>query len=181
MALESFGKLQDPTTNRKLRHRIEHASVLKPEHFSRIKELGVIASVQPHFVVSDFWVEQRLGQDRASLTYAYGSLLKAGVRVVGGSDCPVEPLAPLLGIEAAVNRVGDEAVGVEDAIAFFTRNASYASFDEDEKGTITAGKLADLVILEKDPRKVPPSMISKIQVVKTMVGGRIVHPLSSNP
>ncbi len=179
MALHAFAKVRDSSPMKNLRHRIEHASVLNPKHISRIKELGLIASVQPHFNVSDFWVQQRLGEERASLTYPFASLLQAGIRVVGGSDCPVEPLTPLSGIEAAVNRTGREAVGVEDAIAFYTRNAAHASFDENEKGTIALGKLADLVVLEKDPRKVPPSMISKIRILKTMVGGRIVHPYSA--
>jgi predicted amidohydrolase YtcJ len=98
------------------------------------------------------------------------------VKVVAGSDCPVEPLSPLSGIEAAVNRTPPEALEVEQAIALYTRDAAYASFEENTKGTITAGKLADLVILEKDPRKVPPSLISRIRVLKTMVGGKIVHP-----
>ncbi len=180
MALHAFAKVNKSMPKENHRHRIEHASVLDHTLIRRIQELGLIASVQPHFNVSDFWVEQRLGKERASLTYPFATLLRAGVKVVAGSDCPVEPLTPLSGIEAAVNRAPPEALGVEDAIALYTRNAAYASFDENTKGTITAGKLADLVILEKDPRKVPPSMISKIRVLKTMIGGRIVHPHSAN-
>jgi predicted amidohydrolase YtcJ len=180
MALDAIAKARDSTPNKDLRHRIEHASVLNTVLITRLKELEVVASVQPHFNVSDFWVEQRLGAKRAALTYPFSSLLRAGVRVVGGSDCPVEPLAPLSGIEAAVNRPGGEAVTVEDAISFYTRSAAYASFDENVKGTITPGKLSDLVILEKDPRKVPPSTISKIRVLMTMVGGRILHLNSAN-
>ncbi len=180
MALHAFAKVNKSMPKENHRHRIEHASVLDHTLIRRIQELGLIASVQPHFNVSDFWVEQRLGKERASLTYPFASLLRAGVKVVAGSDCPVEPLTPLSGIEAAVNRTPPEALGVEDAIALYTRNAAYASFDENTKGTIIAGKLADLVILQEDPRKVPPSTISKIRVLKTMVGGRIVHPRSAN-
>ncbi len=176
MALQAFAKAFSSTPKKDLRHRIEHASVLNADLIRRIRELGLLASVQPHFNVSDFWIEQRLGAERASLTYPFSSLLRAGVRVVGGSDCPVEPLTPLSGIEAAVNRSGEEAVAVEDAISFYTRSAAYASFGENVKGTITPGKLSDLVVLEKDPRKVSPSMISGMRVLMTMVGGRIVHP-----
>lgn len=98
--------------------------------------------------------------------------------MVGGSDCPVEPLTPLSGIQAAVNRAGAEAIPVDEAISFYTGNAAYASFDEDAKGTITPGKLADLVILEQDPGKVPPSKITEIRVLTTIVGGRVLHPQS---
>ena len=94
---------------------------------------------------------------------------------VGGSDCPVEPFAPLSGIAAAVNRSDrEEALSVEDAMALYTRDAAYASFDENIKGTISPSKYADLVILEKDPRKVPPSKIAETKILMTIVGGKIV-------
>jgi predicted amidohydrolase YtcJ len=95
--------------------------------------------------------------------------------VVGASDCPVEPLEPLLGIAAAVNRQGPEALLAEDAIALYTKNAAYASFEENLKGTIAPGKYADLVVLEKDPSKVRSSGIGRITVLMTLVGGRIVY------
>jgi predicted amidohydrolase YtcJ len=177
-ALHAIAKACESTPKTDIRHRIEHASVLNTTLIQRMKEVGVVASVQPHFNVSDFWVGQRLGPERAALTYPLSSLLRAGLRVVGGSDCPVEPLTPLSGIEAAVNRPGVEAVTVEDAISFYTLSAAYASFDENVKGTIAPGKLADLVVLEKDPRTLPPSMISKIRVLMTMVGGRVVYQYS---
>ena len=178
MALHAFSKT-GKLMPKEHRHRIEHASVVDQHLIERMSELGLIASVQPHFTVSDFWLEQRLGKERAALTYAFASLLRAGIKIVGGSDCPVEPLNPLLSIEAAVNRTGPEALTVEDALAMYTRNAAYASFEENRKGTITPSKLADLVILEKDPHHVPSSSISTIRVLKTMVGGKIVHPRSA--
>ena len=175
MALESLGKVKRRSQGRDLRHRIEHASVLNPQLIRRLKEIGLIASVQPHFVVSDFWVEQRLGAERTRFTYSFSSLLGAGVVTVGGSDCPAEPLAPLSGIAAAVNRSDrEEALSVEDAMALYTRDAAYASFDENIKGTISPSKYADLVILEKDPRKVPPSKIAETKILMTIVGGKIV-------
>jgi predicted amidohydrolase YtcJ len=173
--LEAVRKAKRGTAGKDLRHRIEHASVLNPELIRRMKELELTVTVQPHFVVSDFWVEQRLGSERARFTYPFSSLLQAGLMVVGASDCPVEPLGPLSGIAAAVDRDGPEAIATEDAIALYTRNAAYASFEENVKGTITAGKYADLVVLEEDPKRVRPSQISEIAVLMTMVGGRVLY------
>jgi predicted amidohydrolase YtcJ len=175
MVLDAIAKAQESAPEKRLRHRIEHASVLNGNIILRMKKLGLLASVQPRFIVSDYWLKERLGPERSSLTYPLRSLLRAGVTVVAGSDCPVEPLTPLSGIEAAVNRRGNEAVTVEEALAFYTRTAAYASFEEDSKGTISPGKLADLVILKEDPRKVKPSMISRIKILGTVVGGRLAH------
>jgi predicted amidohydrolase YtcJ len=175
MLLESVTKPKSIAHARDLRPRIEHASVLNLELIKRLKEQELIVTVQPHFVVSDFWTEERLGPERTRLTYPFSSLLKAGLMVVGSSDCPVEPLTPLSGIGAAVDRQGPEALRVEDAVALYTRNAAYASFEENLKGSITPGKYADLVILERDPRKISPSKISEIAVLMTMVGGKIVY------
>jgi hypothetical protein len=175
MSLEAVGKAMRGTPGKHLRHRIEHASVLNPELIRRLKECRLTVTVQPHFVISDFWINQRLGPGRARFTYPFKSLLQAGLTVVGASDCPVEPLAPLLGIAAAVNRQGPEALVAEDAIALYTRNAAYASFEENLKGTVAPGKYADLVVLEEDPSRVRPSEISEIAVLMTMVGGRIVY------
>jgi predicted amidohydrolase YtcJ len=176
MALKAIMKASTSAPKKDLRHRVEHLSVLNPDLIQRVKMLGLIASVQPHFIVSDFWVKQRLGEKRSALTYPFSSLLRAGIRVVAGSDCPVEPLTPLSGIGAAVDRPDSaEAVGVEDAISLYTRNAAYASYEENSKGTIAHSRLEDLVVLEEDPRKVPPSTISKIRVLMTIVGGRIAY------
>jgi hypothetical protein len=180
MILHAIKKANRSAPRRNLRHRIEHASILNTQLIRQIKQAGVVASVQPHFIVSDVWLEQRLGARRASLAYPFHSLLQAGIMIVGGSDCPVEPLTPLSGIEAAVNRPGTEAITAEDAISFYTRNAAYASFEEKSKGTIAPGKLADLVILDEDPEKVPPSKISGIRILLTMVGGKTVYQAEKN-
>jgi predicted amidohydrolase YtcJ len=176
MVLDAINEAKKLKPSEDLRHRIEHVSVVNPKLIGRMKRTGLIASVQPHFITSDYWLQQRLGITRAAFTYPLRSMLQNGIRVVGGSDCPVDPLTPLSGIEAAVNRPGsDEAVSVEDAISFYTRSAAYASFDEDFKGTISPGKYADLVVLAQDPRKVSTSAISKIPILMTMVGGRIAY------
>jgi hypothetical protein len=180
MALESLAK-STTKTQENLRHRIEHASVLNSNLIDEFKRLGVIASVQPHFTVSDFWIEQRLGRKRTSLAYPFASLARKGVRVVAGSDCPVEPLAPLQGIAGATKRSGsEEAISVEDAISLYTRDAAYASFEENVKGTIEPGKYADLVCFQTDPRDITPNAIPEIQVLFTMVAGRIMYRSSTS-
>jgi predicted amidohydrolase YtcJ len=159
------------------RHRIEHASVLSEILISRMKKLGVIASVQPHFVVSDFWIADRLGPKRARWTYPFKTLIQHGVPTVGGSDCPVEPIKPLLGIQAAVSRkpFPEEQISVDKALRMYTIDAAFASFEEDAKGSIEAGKLADLVVLSRDPRRLPLDEIKNIVVEMTFVGGRMVQ------
>jgi len=175
MVLKSLAKAT-AQTSRELRHRIEHASVLSQDLISELGESGAIVSVQPHFIVSDFWLVRRLGSARASLTYPFASLVRAGVRVVAGSDCPIEPMAPLTGIAAAVGRLQpEETITVEEGIALYTRDAAYASFDEGVKGTIERGKYADLTVLRTDPRSVNASEISGIQVALTVVGGEIMY------
>jgi len=140
-----------------------------------MRRLGVIASVQPHFVVSDFWVEKRLGK-RARWVYPFRTLMERGVLVVGGSDSPVEPISPLLGIYGAVSRESppSERITVEEALRIYTINAAYASFEEQIKGSIKVGKLADMVVLSHDLRKIGPSEIKNVKVEMTIVGGKIV-------
>ena len=98
--------------------------------------------------------------------------------MVGGSDCPVEPIDPLEGISAAVTSATEdygERIGIQDALEIFTKNAAYVTHEEELKGTIDGGKMADLVVLDRDPLEVPPEQIRKIQVLATVVGGRIVY------
>lgn len=161
-----------------LRHRIEHASVLNPDLIKRIKLAKVIASVQPHFIPSDPWVPARVGRERARFVYPLRSLLKSGVTVVGGSDCPVEPIDPLEGISAAVNSAtGDygERVGIQDALEMFTKNAAFATHEENLKGVIREGSIADLVVLDRDPLQIPLKEIREIRVLATIVGGRVTY------
>ena len=164
--------------SRRLRHRIEHVSVLNHELIERISHERPVVSVQPHFIVSDSWVPARVGQERARLVYPLKSLIQSGATVVGGSDCPVEPIDPLEGIYAAVlstSRGYGQSVDPRTAVQMFTKNAAYATSEENVKGTIQKGKIADLVILDRDPMKVPSDEIPKIRVLATIVGGKIVH------
>jgi len=159
------------------RHRVEHCSVLNPRLIRRVKRLGLMASVQPHFVVSDFWVVDRVGRARARWVYPFKTLMNEGVVVAAGSDCPVEPISPLLGIWAAATRKSfpEESLTVEEALGTYTLNAAYASFDEDRKGTVEAGKFADLTILSDDLFKIPPDKIKDVKVEMVIVDGRVVY------
>jgi len=175
--LKAFSKALKRFPRRDHRHRIEHCSVLNPRLIRRMKKLGLVASVQPHFIVSDFWVVDRVGAERARWVYPFKTLLKKGVVVSSGSDCPVEPINPLLGVWAAVARksFSEESLTVEEALKTYTLNAAYASFSEADVGTISVGKFADLTVLSEDPFKVAPDEIRKIVVEMTIVGGKIVY------
>lgn len=166
------------------RHRIEHASVLNEDLIQRMKRLEVVVSVQPPFIVSDGrWMLDRVGEKRAKYVYPFKKLLEEGIILAAGSDCPVELMDPLLGIQAAVLRqvapnytfIPEQRVSVEQAIRMYTLGAAYASFEEKIKGSIETGKLADLVVLSDDPLKVPANKISEIKVEMTIVGGEIVY------
>lgn len=159
------------------RHRIEHASVLNPDLIQKIKSLGLLVCFQPHFIVSDFWVPERLGSKRARWTYAFKSLLRNGVPMAASSDAPVEPLNPLWGIWAAATnkRCPDERLSVEEALQAYTTGASYFSFEEDAKGSIEVGKYADLTVLSHNPLKVKPEKIRDIRVEMTIVDGKIIY------
>lgn len=168
------------------RFRIEHAQHVRREDIPRFAALGVIVSAQPYHAVDDgAWAVTRLGPDRIRTSYAYRSFLDAGVRVCFGSDWTVAPLDPLAGIHAAVTRrtldgrnpggwVPEERITVEEAIRCYTLNNAYASFEEQDKGSVTPGKLADLVVLSEDILAIPPERITDVRVQMTMVDGRMV-------
>jgi predicted amidohydrolase YtcJ len=162
------------------RHRIEHASVLSADLIARMEKLSVIASVQPHFVVSDFWIVDRLGKQRAKWVYPFKTLIEERIITVGGSDCPIEPISPLRGIWAAVSRkpFPEQRITVSAALRMYTIDAAFASFEEDIKGSIEVGKLADFVVLSNDPRRVPIKQTKEIEVEMTLVGGSMVFTRS---
>lgn len=175
-ALNAFESASEGNSDNSCRHRIEHASVLNKQLIKHLKSLGLIASIQPHFVVSDFWIEARLGPARARWTYPFKTLIENGVLVTGGSDCPVEPIDPLFGVYALAARESfpEERVSVEEALKVFTVNAAYASFEENVKGSIEPGKLADFTVLSQNPLTTNPKKIKDIHVEMTIVGGKIV-------
>lgn len=179
-ALTAFESASTEAYAKDLRNRIEQAAVLNQELLERIKKQKVIVSVQPMVIASEFSVwnaADRLGVKRSRLLFPLKTLQRKGACVISGSDCPMEPLNPLSGIQAAVTRESfpEERVMVDDALHMYTVNAAYASFEEDLKGSIEVGKLADLAVLSTDPRIVPQNKIKKITVEYTIIGGKIVY------
>jgi predicted amidohydrolase YtcJ len=175
--LEAFENALPEHSKADQRHRIEHVSVLNRDLLTRMKKLSIIASVQPHFAVSDTWISKRLGRARAKWTYALRSLFDAGIKVIGGSDAPVEPVNPLYGIYAAVAREAfpEECLTIDEALRIYTRDAAYGSFEENVKGSLEANKLADLIVVSQDPFRVPPERLKQIQVETTILGGQVVY------
>ena len=179
-ALTVFEEKSNQASDNDFRMRLEQAAVLNYELIERLKKLQVTVSVQANVVASEFKVwsaVERLGVKRARMLFPIETLLKNGVRVVGGSDCPMEPLNPLLGIQASVTRdvFSEEQISVEDALCMYTINAAYASSEENIKGSIEAGKLADFTVLSVDPKVVSPDKISGIKVEMTIIGGQVVY------
>ena len=170
-----------------LRHRIEHVQVLHPDDVGRLAELGVVASMQPIHAPQDARMVDRYWGARAASAYAWRSLLDEGTVLAFGSDCPVEDLNPFLGIHAAVTRSRPDGYGgangwrpeqrltVEEAVWGYTRGAAYAVGAEDRLGSLTPGKLADLVVIDRDIFRVDPDRIAGTEVVGTMIGGRWVY------
>jgi predicted amidohydrolase YtcJ len=175
--LKAYEKALEQFPREDHRHRIEHCSVLNPRLIERMKRLGLVTSVQPHFVVSDFWTMDRVGKKRIRWTYAFKMLMREGMTVVSGSDCPVENISPILGVWAATTRKDfpEENLTVEEALQTYTLNAAYASFDEDKRGTVEVGKFADLTVLSDDLFAVPPDKIRDIVVEFTVVNGKVVY------
>lgn len=168
------------------RFRIEHAQHMAAKDFDRFAKLRVIASVQPYHAIDDGrWAEGRIGHDRASRTYAFRTLLDHGVRLALGTDWNVAPLNPMLTVYAAVTRATldgknpagwfpEQKLTVAETIEAYTIGSAYAEFQEKEKGSITTGKLADMVLLSEDIFSIPPERIREVKVLKTIVGGRVV-------
>jgi hypothetical protein len=161
------------------RHRIEHASLLTADVIRDMKDLGLIASIQPPFITTDRKLaDYRLGPKRSKYTYPFNSLIKVGVICASGSDSPVEDPDVIWGIHALVNREGfipEECLSVEEALKTYASNAAYAAFEEDVKGSIAVGKLADLVILNKNPLEVAKDEIKYIEVIETIIRGKTVY------
>jgi predicted amidohydrolase YtcJ len=159
-----------------LRLRIEHAQLIDPEDIPRLKELGILVSAQPSALGSPEKDAELLGKRRARRAYPYRSLLDAGVNLSFGSDMPGEAtFDPLIGIHHAVNRSGPERIDVEEALRCYTLGSAYAEFQEQRKGSITPGKLADLAVLSQDPLSVDRQKIKDIRVDMSIVGGTIVY------
>jgi predicted amidohydrolase YtcJ len=169
------------------RFRIEHAQHLRLQDISRFKRDQVIASMQPYHAIDDGrWAEKRIGKERAKTTYAFRSLLDSGATLAFGTDWTVAPLDPILSIYAGVTRrtldgrnpkgwIPEQKISVEEAVRAYTVGSAFAEFQEKVKGTLTPGKLADLVLLSEDIFKINPQDIEKVKVVMTIMNGRVVY------
>jgi predicted amidohydrolase YtcJ len=185
--LDIFERVARDHGPRDRRFRIEHAQHLAPRDLPRFAALGVIASMQPYHAIDDGrWAERVIGPERIQTTYAFRSLLDARAHVAFGSDWFVAPPTPLEGLYAAVTRrtlddrhpegwVPRQKITVEEALRAYTVEAAYASFEEETRGALTPGRLADFVVLERDLFAIPPEQLRDVGVDITVVGGRIVH------
>jgi predicted amidohydrolase YtcJ len=174
------------------RFRIEHAQHMAAKDFDRFAQLHVIASMQPYHAIDDGrWAEARIGHDRASRTYAFRTFLNHGVRLAFGTDWDVAPLNPMLGLYAAVTRATldgknpngwfpEQKLTITEAVEAYTMGSAYAEFQDREKGSVTPGKLADLVILSDDIFSIDPVKIRDVKVLTTIVGGEMVWPQSGS-
>ncbi|MEE8127320.1 MAG: amidohydrolase [Nitrospinaceae bacterium] len=192
LILKYLEELNKQNGMRDRRFRLVHAQVIAPDDFKRLGELGVIAEVQPFHLSDDMrWMEERIGHERCKGAYAFKSILDSGATLSFGTDWPGTaaaeyPINPMFGIHAAVNRqtltgepesgwFPEEKIRVEDAIKAYTLNTAYANFEEDIKGSIEVGKLADLAVLSQNLLEISPNDILETEVLYTIVAGRIVY------
>jgi predicted amidohydrolase YtcJ len=179
-----------PPDQRKVREprwRVEHAQIVDPADLPRFAKLGVIPSMQPSHAISDlFFAPKRLGMDRLAGAYAWQSFLKSGCIIAGGSDAPVERGEPMIEFYAAGARKSikgesgpgwhpEQAVSREQALKMFTIWPAFAAFEENDKGSIEPGKLADFTVLSQDIMKIPEAEILKTQNAMTIIGGEVVY------
>ncbi len=176
-ALDAFERTRDAWEPRGLRQRIEHAQCLAPEDVPRFAELGVAASVQLAHAPSDEGLARRFWAERLERAYSYRSLLDAGALLANGSDAPVEELDPWAGVVAGVLRHWrpEQALTLEQALHATCVAPAWLSHDERVRGTLVPGRLADLVVLDRDPLACEPEELPDVRVVATMLGGRWVH------
>ncbi|MFT5571480.1 MAG: putative amidohydrolase YtcJ [Cryomorphaceae bacterium] len=169
------------------RHRVEHSQVIELGDMQRFKSLGLIASVQPTHATSDmYWAEDRVGDERIKGAYAWQKFIKLGVPLALGSDFPVEQPDPLHGFYAAITRQDsknwpaegwypDERLSREQALYGFTIGAAYAAFQENQLGSISIGKQADYVVLDKDIMTIPAAQILKTTIMATYLNGEAIY------
>lgn len=186
--LDLFADVIRANGPRDRRLRIEHAQHMAPKDFARFAEMNVIASMQPYHAIDDGrWAERRIGPDRAKTTYAFRTFLDRGVRLAFGTDWNVAPLNPMLTLYAATTRatldgahpngwVPEQKISIEEALTAYTAGSAYAEFQEQEKGTLARGMLADLVVLSDDILAIKPERIKDVKVTMTMLGGKVVFP-----
>jgi len=184
--LDIYRQVAQQNGPRDRRFRIEHAQHLRASDIPRFGQQKVIASMQPYHAADDGrWCEKRIGAERSKGTYAFRTLLDTGAVLAFGSDWTVAPLNPLLGLKAAVTRqtldgkhpegwIPQQKLTLDEAVRAYTVGSAYAEFAEQVKGTLSPGKLADLVMLDRDLYQIDPADIDKARVVLTVMDGQIV-------
>jgi predicted amidohydrolase YtcJ len=189
LLLNMYDSVEKVNGPRDRRFRIEHAQHLSPQDIPRFGKLGVIASMQPFHLMDDGrWAEKFIGPERKKTTYAFKTLLETGATLAFGSDWYVAPPTPLDGIWGAVTRrtlddknpggwVPEQKITVDQALTAYTKNGAYASFEENIKGTLEPGKLADFVVISDDLTKIDPVKIREAKILQTWVGGKKVYEL----
>ena len=183
MVLNAYERMQREYPRPDTRHRLEHCSLVNPTLLQRIANGGYVPA--PFYTYAHYhgekWIEY--GEEKMEWMFAHKSFIESGIPVAPASDHSPGPYEPLMAIQSMVTRKDytgrvwgpSQRITVDEALRVCTVNGAYASFEENEKGTITAGKLADFVILAEDPHDVDPDLIKEIQVIRTVVGGRTVH------
>jgi predicted amidohydrolase YtcJ len=189
--LDIYSEIEKTHGKADRRWRIEHAQHMAAKDFDRFAQLGVIASVQPYHAIDDGrWAEGRIGRDRASGTYAFRTFLNEGVRLAFGTDWNVAPLNPMLTLYAATTRATldgknpggwfpEQKLTMAEAVQAYTMGSANAEFQETDKGSITVGKLADMVLLSDDIFSIDPTKIREVKVLRTIVGGKTVWNATS--
>jgi predicted amidohydrolase YtcJ len=187
MILDIFGDIEKEHGYHDQRFTIEHAQHMAEKDFERFAKLHVIASMQPYHAIDDGrWAEKRLGHARARYSYAWRSFLDHGVPLAFGTDWPVAPLNPMLGLYAAITRatldgrnsggwIPEEKITLPEAIEAYTMGSAFAEFQEKDKGSILPGKVADLVILSDNIFDLKPEAIPNVKIGTTIVGGKVVY------
>jgi predicted amidohydrolase YtcJ len=187
--LDIYKEVAEKNSERDRRFRIEHAQHLRASEIPRFGKQKVIASMQPYHCADDGrWCEKRIGAERSKGTYAFRTLLDTGAALAFGSDWTVAPLNPMEGLKAAVTRqtldgkhpdgwIPEQKITLDEAIRAFTVGSAYAEFQEKVKGSIAVGKLADIVMLERDIYSMDPVNLDKVKVAMTIVDGRVVYEM----
>ncbi|MBN1677589.1 MAG: amidohydrolase [Candidatus Thermoplasmatota archaeon] len=184
VVLDAYEKAALRNGPRERRHRIEHVEMVSPDDIPRFKALGVIPSMQPlhaHLSTTPFdeAYGRALGPERLQRSFPWRSMVESGARLSFSSDWPVADMNPFLGIHTALTRGGlpgpHNTIGLEDAIKGYTINAAYALFEEDLKGSIEVGKLADMIVLSDDLFRISKDAVKNVEPLLTIVGGRVVY------
>ncbi|HEX5817973.1 MAG TPA: amidohydrolase [Gemmatimonadales bacterium] len=190
IVLDIFDSVATAHGARDRRFRVEHAQHLRPADIARFGALGVIASMQPYHIADDGrWAWKRIGPELTRTTYPFRSLLDSGARLALGSDWTVAPIDPLLGLKAAITRqtldgknpggwVPEEKISLDEALRAYTAGEAFANFGDEARGVLKVGRLADIVVLDQDLSAIPAETIDQVQVLATIMNGRVVFDRS---